>query len=355
MSKVIKSLNNVVGEKVTNCTQGRIQSVNFGLQVIKAMMVNKAMRANKIIRIVFTVVAIVSLVILPLGCQKNIDNNVDSREWGNNKPAQKSFITQKDLRGILSQSKQSTENKGNVQKQIFKGIALGGVVPHHLVAGRLIVDFMEALEEQKPELIVIIGPNHHNLGGKIISGLYDWQTPEGLVRTDEEIVQALLDEKLAVRDEEVLAQEHSIGNIVPFVRHFTSEARIVPVILHHDVSLEEVNLLLDALQPFMEKEKGLLLASVDFSHYLTREQAEEKDKYTLQVMKDFDYTTLFHLNNDYLDSPPSLAAIFRYAERKDISGFEVLGNTNSGEIMKNDVMETTSYFTLVFERESEGK
>jgi hypothetical protein len=65
-------------------------------------------------------------------------------------------------------------------------------------------------------------------------------------------------------------------------------------------------------------------------------------------MKDFDLATLFKLGNDYLDSPASLASVFLYAQRKGVRGFAVLENTNSGELLKNDLMETTSYFSLVF-------
>lgn len=275
------------------------------------------------------------LLILLAGCVKNTTEF--NRE--NYKPARESFVTQKEFYKIVSVQS---------QKPDFKGTVLGGTVPHHLLAGRLIKDFMEALAEQEPELIILVGPNHYNLGGKIITGLYDWQTPDGLVRTEEQVVKVLLEEKIAVRDEKVLAKEHSIGNLIPFIKHFSPDTRVVPLILHHDVSLAEVEKMLDLLEPFLDGKKGILLASVDFSHYLNRTQAQEKDRFTLEVMRNFDYSTLFHLGNDHLDSPASLATVFRYAERKGLREFQVLENTNSGIILKNDLQETTSYFTLAF-------
>lgn len=277
----------------------------------------------------------VFLLMLFAGCGKNTTEY--NRE--NYKLAQESFVTQKEFYKIVSVQS---------QKPDFKGTVLGGTVPHHLLAGRMIKDFMEALAEQEPELIILVGPNHYNLGGKIITGLYDWQTPDGLVRTDEQLVKLLLEEKIAVRDEKVLAKEHSIGNLVPFIKHFSPDTRVVPLILHHDVSLTEVEKMLDFLEPLLDGKNGFLLASVDFSHYLNRIQAQEKDSFTLQVMRNFDYPTLFHLGNDHLDSPASLATVFRYAERKGIREFQVLENTNSGVILKNDLQETTSYFTLAF-------
>lgn len=254
-------------------------------------------------------------------------------------PSHPSFLTTRELNAVLASWQQ-----GNTP---VEGRVVSAVVPHHLVAGRLIAAVLEVLARQDPAIVVVVGPNHFNKGGKVITGLYGWETPGGIVEAEGALVKSLVDKGLAVRDEEVLSKEHSIGALVPLIRHFLPKARIVPIILHHDVNLKEVDAILEALKPFLG-EKAVLISSVDFSHYLTRSQAQAKDQDTLRYMRDFDYSTLFRLGNDYLDSPASLAAAFRLAQGEGIKEFSLLENTNSGIIMKNDVMETTSYFTLVF-------
>jgi hypothetical protein len=164
---------------------------------------------------------------------------------------------------------------------------------------------------------------------------------------EDRVVSVLLDKGLALRDEEVLSQEHSVGALVPFLKYFLPEAKIVPLILHHDVSLHEVDALLNALEPFLNG-RAVLISSVDFSHYLPRSEAQAKDRETIRYMRNFNYATLFSLGNDYLDSPASLAAALRLAEKRGFKEFSVLDNTNSGIILQNDFIETTSYFTLVF-------
>jgi AmmeMemoRadiSam system protein B len=253
-----------------------------------------------------------------------------------------SFVTRQELHAALAAAAQRPE--------IPEGRIVSGVVPHHLLAGRLIAEFMEVLAGQEPDLIILVGPNHPNEGGRVITGLYDWQTPEGLVRTDAAVTRDLLNRGLAVRDEETLSREHSVGALVPFIKHFLPQARVVTLILHRDVSGRELDGLAAALEPRLGQ-KAVLVASVDFSHYLTRREAEAKDEYTLKVMRNFDYATLFRLDNDYLDSPASLALVFRCAEGKGLRQFSVLENTNSGILLQNDVMDTTSYFTLVFTQE----
>lgn len=311
-----------------------------------------AQKANKKIKVGL---CLVLLVVFSWGCslnevgfrQKNQLHEQQEQEKQAEKQGQQSklhsphpsFLTEPELYEVLSGAKEQSKLEGTV---------LGGVVPHHLVAGSLITDLLAALVPQKPEVIILVGPNHHNSGGRMITGFSDWQTPEGLVETEEKIVQILLEEKLVGQDEQVLGQEHSIGSLVPLIKHYLPQTKIVPLILHHDVSREEVDKLLAVLEPWLEEGKGVFLASVDFSHYLTREQAEEKDRFTLKVMRNFDYPTLFNLGNDYLDSPASLALVFRYAEKKGLRDFQVLANTNAGRILQNDFIETTSYFSLVF-------
>lgn len=279
--------------------------------------------------------------------QKEQKPNLQGLPQNKQQPPHPSFLSQKELYEVLASSNIEERVVPENQKEL-KGIVLAGVVPHHLVAGNLITDFLSALALQNPELLVIVGPNHFNLGGRIITGFADWQTPEGLVKTEGSIVQILLKKEMAVQDEQVLRNEHSIGSLMPLIKHYLPQAQVVPLIFHHDVTLEEVDKLLAVIDPLLAEANSVLLASVDFSHYLTRKEAEEKDSFTLKVMNNFDYPTLFHLGNDYLDSPVSLATVIRYAERKDVHEFQLLANTNSGVILQNEVIETTSYFTILF-------
>lgn len=303
----------------------------------------------------------------------------EEREW-NNVKAQASFVSAEDLAQILAQypaagspaqespsaqsleaaqaspsiqavqsakTGQLTETGGRSGRLQGKRI-VAGVLPHHLVAGTMIMELLEHVAAQEPEVLVLIGPNHYNQGGRIITGLADWQTPLGLVKTEKSLVCSLLEQREVVRDEKILGKEHSVGNLMPLIKHFLPATPVVPVILHYGVSLTEVDQLLDRLQAALQDKRAVLLASVDFSHYLTREEAQEKDRFTLQVMRDFDYATLFRLDNAYLDSPASLAGALRWAERAGIKNFHILGNTNSGVLFRDDKMATTSYFNLLF-------
>lgn len=282
------------------------------------------------------VVLMTMILLTAAGCARTANNGGQEREVPLHPAHPSTFMNSRELHAILAATPEPRPVSGRV---------VSGVVPHHLVAGSMIAEFFQILAGQSPELVILVGPNHENKGGRVITGLSDWQTPAGLMQTDKNVAGELLHTKLVVRDEEVLSREHSVGALMPLIRHFLPEARVVPLILHHDVTLAEVDKLLAALEPHLGG-KTVLVASVDFSHYLTRKEAEAKDRFTLETMRNFDYPTLFRLGNDYLDSPASLAAAFRAAEARGIKEFQVLANTNSGILLGNDLIETTSYFTL---------
>jgi MEMO1 family protein len=98
----------------------------------------------------------------------------------------------------------------------------------------------------------------------------------------------------------------------------------------------------------MKYKDTLILDSVDFSHYLTAAQAERNDKKTLDIMQRFDYPSLFTLNNDYVDSPPSIGVFLMAMQALGATDSTMLYNTNSGFLEGNDYIQTTSYFSIMY-------
>lgn len=238
--------------------------------------------------------------------------------------------------------------KEGEKNELFPRHPVSGLVPHDLFASPLVGDFFRRLDPRLVKRIILIGPNHFEKGDfKVLSSLYGWQTPFGIVEPDTENINELVNNKLAKIDEEVLSGEHSIGNLVSYLKFYLPQAKITPLILSHSLTQKEVSILAEKLTG-INRPDTLLLASVDFSHYLTSLQAREKDEVTERVIRERDYDKLFGLNNDYLDSPATLATVLMTATDNKELDFEILGHTNSGEMQKNENIETTSYFTMAF-------
>lgn len=225
---------------------------------------------------------------------------------------------------------------------------LGGIIPHHLFPGFILTDFFNRLAVQKPRTIILIGPNHYEKGNfKVLTSLYSWDTPFGKIEPEDSIINGLVKKNIVKIDEEVLPNEHSIAGMMPFIKYYLPNVNVVPLIISNHTTKEEAELLAENLINHMGKDT-ILVAPVDFSHYLTNEQAKEKDKLTLEVIKNYDYRQLFTLNNDYLDSSPSIAVLLMVMQRLGQTEMDILYNTNSGELQKDNYIETTSYFSIVY-------
>ncbi|MDD4570220.1 MAG: AmmeMemoRadiSam system protein B [Tepidanaerobacteraceae bacterium] len=240
------------------------------------------------------------------------------------------------------------------EKENSSGRICGAVVPHHLLAHRLIAEVFARLQKNPPSLLILLGPNHYNRGARILTSSLGWQTPFGTVEVDEGIIQQMLETQMVKVDDYAFAEEHSIGNLMPFVKYYLPRTKVVPIIFHYDVSKKEAALMAEYLSSLVEDD-GVIIASVDFSHYLTRQEAEEKDRETLKVMEEGNLDTLFTMGNDHLDSPAALGTLFLAMENLGIQDFNLLDHTNSGILMGNDMIETTSYMTMLFQKQDEGK
>ena len=224
----------------------------------------------------------------------------------------------------------------------------GGIIPHHLLPGFILTDFFNRLSMQKPKTIILVGPNHYEKGKyKILTSLYGWVTPFGIVNPNDTIINDLLAKRTMQIDEEVLPNDHSVAGMMPFIKYYLPDTTVVPILISNHTTYEEVKLLAENLKNYMNKET-VLVAPVDFSHYLRNKEAQEKDNITLEVLKNYDYRQLFALNNNYIDSPPSIAVLLMVMQKLGTTQMDVLYHTNSGELQKDDYIETTSYFSITY-------
>ncbi|TVR41989.1 MAG: AmmeMemoRadiSam system protein B [Bacteroidia bacterium] len=161
----------------------------------------------------------------------------------------------------------------------------GGVVPHAgmVYCAAQTVHLFEYIRQsgQKPDTVVLVHPNHTGYGPDVsIDGFTHWETPLGLVPVDREFADKL---DLKVSDE---AQdgEHSAEVIVPYLQYFIGEdTRIVSVNMlsqSHKKALITAKKVYDVAKGL--NRKILVLASSDFSHFLSPEDSVVLDDRVLK-------------------------------------------------------------------------
>lgn len=227
----------------------------------------------------------------------------------------------------------------------------GGIVPHHLLAGRMIASFFKVLAADPPELVVVLAPNHKRSG---MTGLHtsalDWETPFGILEADRSAAASLEKVLKAADSRTIMEEEYSISGLVPYIKHYLPDAKLLPVLLHGDYGPEDSERLGSFLAESLQGKKAVILASVDFSHYLPVDRADRMDEITLQALEGMDSEKISKMDNDNLDSPPSIITLLAAMEAMEAKDFKLLGHGNSSRITGSGADYTTSYFTAVFTR-----
>lgn len=225
----------------------------------------------------------------------------------------------------------------------------GGIVPHHLLAADMIAGFFKAISVQKPELVVIIGPNHKRLGnGPINTSECDWNTPFGVLKTDNDIVGTLTKGGYALSNPGLMEEEHSISALIPYVKYFMPDVRVVPLLLNGNLGLEESEKLGDKIIKAAGDRNFIMISSIDFSHYLSSEKADKMDVITWEAIENRDLQKINRMTNDNLDSPPSMITLLTAMEKTGAVRLQLLEHSNSAKITGQSPENTTSYFTILF-------
>ena len=167
---------------------------------------------------------------------------------------------------------------------------------------------------KKANCCIILSPNHTGLGEAI--SIYpegSWESLFGNVRVNGKIAKEIAEEMNVGFDELAHIGEHSIEVQLPFLQFkFGSEFTIVPITIAEH-KFEELEKLGRVIGRIMKKEKGVcLIASSDFSHFISEKAAEKADLEAIGLIKMLD-----------------ARAFFRLVEEKDLSICGALGITSA--------------------------
>ena len=78
-------------------------------------------------------------------------------------------------------------------------------------------------------------------------------------------------------------KEHGIAALLPFLRRFFPDARVVPVAISYNATREECDRALELLHELIGQ-RTLVVQSTDYSHYLPAGVARQRDQETLNII-----------------------------------------------------------------------
>jgi|GEM_PF-964762 len=239
----------------------------------------------------------------------------------------------------------------------------GIIIPHHLLASELIAEGISNLNPKQVETIIVISPNHHEVGQQLVQGSYaTWATAHGKVEAEVDSMIELerliklssYDQQLFGINNQSFEREHGIAGLVPFFQYYLPKARIFPLIIKGGGSKEQLQQIMTGIDQlfltgFLDKEKTAVVGSIDFSHELLPKQAEKNNEITKKILLSQDWDNLFKLNNEYLDSPASAYLTYKLSEYLGGTNVNEVVDTNSGKLFNIYDKGCVSYFVFLFE------
>ncbi len=177
--------------------------------------------------------------------------------------------------------------------------ALGLMVPHagYMYSGAVAGAVFGAVEI--PETVIIMGPNHHGIGGP--ASLYpaagEWLTPLGSVPQETGLSNLILGNcPIIAYDSSAHRFEHSLEVQIPFLQILRPGVKIVPLCLSF-VDYATCRELGEALaRSIIEFGKDVLIvASTDMTHYEPDDAARKKDGMALKEVLELDPEGLYRV------------------------------------------------------------
>lgn len=234
----------------------------------------------------------------------------------------------------------------------FLGNVRGVVVPHHLVASRSIALGVKSLQSLNPKVIVLISPDHFERCDKLLCTTRGkFKTFFGDIDIPDDLVREVLTEKdIAEENPGLFVEEHGIYTIMPYIKHYLPDAKVVPIVLSQKgVGSERTRAeLLQTAEALLSQKDTALVISSDFSHYLPLVEANDMDDRTEKTICSGDTEGILHLKNPaQSDCPLCLWVAISASRSLGFGNPSVVMHTNSAQLLHDPtVQKTTSHFVI---------
>lgn len=217
------------------------------------------------------------------------------------------------------------------------------IAPHHLLASDLIANIYSTSSNNDVEYILLLSPDHNsNSERKVLTSTKNWIGSYGSVYVNQGKINFFLDLDFVYEDHLEVEKEHGINVHIPYIAHYFKNAQIIPLAISNTLTIDELNQILDLID-----ENTFVIASVDFSHYLSLDESNKRDDVTKNIILNRDYNMLLSKGDEYFDSSGVLYLILNYIEKMNYKTV-FLDHSNSAKYLGDNIFETTSYFIIGF-------
>ena len=181
---------------------------------------------------------------------------------------------------------------GKLPPDTEDGKIFGVICPHagYMYSGPVAAHSYYAISSLKPDLVIILGPNHWGVGCNVATMKeVVWRTPLGDVEVDTNAaVEANKNSKLIELDFLSHSKDHSLEVQLPMLQEiYPHKFKILPIILIDQSynSAREIGL---AIAKLIKNKNAVIIGSSDFTHYEKNEFAHKQDKALIEPILKMD-------------------------------------------------------------------
>lgn len=263
---------------------------------------------------------------------------------------------------------QKEELEGTIKKFLsvakipqIEGEVFAMISPHagYLFSGVVASHSFQAISGEEFECVILIGDSHYEwFDGVSIWDDGIWYTPLGGVKIHKSLAQKILtkSKRFFVRESAHLF-EHSLEVQIPFLQMTLKDFKILPIIFGSED--KDWKILAQSIVEVCDKEKILVIASSDLSHYPPYDIAQRVDRETIEGILSGDplhfSQTVKKLKMEYPNidtfacAQDSIKTVLEIS--KTLKGrAQLLKYQNSGDSMLGERSKVVGYCSICFMR-----
>ncbi|MFC1615807.1 AmmeMemoRadiSam system protein B [Patescibacteria group bacterium] len=194
---------------------------------------------------------------------------------------------------LSSCSVDSGEVFSDEEPGVLKNTVRGVVLPHHNLVGNYIDEFYSEIAEENVDRIILISTNHFDLGYHFIQSTYDLDSD---LEFQTDFIEILYKENILSVEETGLDGEHGIIVHIDRIEKYFSEVQVVPIMIKWKTPQKKLDDLVEAILREGDMDRTLVIASIDFSHFVREETARANDERTMEWFENWENEEILELS-----------------------------------------------------------
>ena len=232
-----------------------------------------------------------------------------------------------------------------------EGRIMAGVVPHHNTAAVLISGFFAQAAPYADyyDLVIILAPNHEGDIANVVLSYRDWDVGSGVFTCRTFVGNLMTADGINTAISHYrMEQDHAASILIPYIYHYLPGVEVAPILLNRTLTFNETVKLFHWINNWINEsgKNVLLVASIDFSHFLTVSQSRQMDAITKEAILARDLKRIHMMNYHHLDSSAAMIIFLMYLEKLGIEP-QIIAHTDASEFLSFGLDETTSYMIIV--------